>query len=161
MKLLSSTLINPLMSAHCVMQDFNIFLLTWITNKIIWIVWRVVHCAQTDSWCHICPARLHAWQPGSATGALPNRWACDCIWFNVKKVCIQFYTLIDWLITHQPAFAECRCRLVYYFLCGVFHSYSRITFSHSREETKIDWVVLNCIKCTNKKEAAGPDVNPA
>lgn len=114
MKLLSSTFINPLMPAHCVMQDVDILLL----RKTIQSTWSclsvfidTLHGSQLKQTVGGTYAQWssHAWQPSSVTGALPNTWAYNCIWFNARKVCIRFYTLTDRLIIHQHALVECRC----------------------------------------------------
>lgn len=51
--------------------------------------------AQTDSWWHICPAEVAL--PG-LTETLPNRWACNCVWFNDREnKCCFLFMMVHWL----------------------------------------------------------------
>lgn len=119
MKLLSSTFINPLMPAHCVMQDVDILLLrktiqsTWSCNKhdhvdcMVFLFLLIRYTGPSSNRQLVVHMPSEAPMLGSL--AVPNRWAYNCIWFNARKVCIRFYTLTDRLIIHQHALVECRC----------------------------------------------------
>lgn len=63
----------------------------------------ILFCAaQTDSWWHICPVEplcQAGWH--SVTETLPNRWACNCVWFNDRESFRRFIITFIYLFLHR------------------------------------------------------------